>query len=147
MGPSRTRPRSPATRAAGKAAGARLLADRRISVPASARAQLTAGLVDLRLLSALTALSRHLPVSLVDFGNVGPGASAGVPFRFADLSQTSHAARPDAGPLTCGRVRSYLSGLDTRFRPVRTVPVVLPDGQAVLRVEFTAPSPLGMSGG
>jgi hypothetical protein len=24
--------------------------------------------------------------------------------------------------------------------------VVLPDGQAVLRVEFTAPSPLGMSG-
>jgi hypothetical protein len=24
--------------------------------------------------------------------------------------------------------------------------VVLPDGQAVVRVEFTAPSPLGMSG-
>ncbi len=78
--------------AARKAAGARLLADRRITVPATARAQLTAGLVDLRLLSALTALSRHLPVSLVDFGNVGPGASAGVPFRFADLSQTSQAA-------------------------------------------------------
>ena len=77
--------------AARKAAGARLLADRRITVPATARAQLTAGLVDLRLLSALTALSRHLPVSLVDFGNVGPGASAGVPFRFADLSQTSQA--------------------------------------------------------
>jgi len=26
------------------------------------------------------------------------------------------------------------------------VPVVLPDGQAVLRVEFTAPSPLQVSG-
>ena len=118
--------------AARKAAGARLLADRRISVPAPARAQLTAGLVDLRLLSALTALSRHLPVSIVDFGNVGPGASAGVPFRFADLSQAGQA----------DQARSYLNGLKGTLRPVRTVPVVLPDGQAVLRVEFTAPSPL-----
>ncbi len=124
-------------RAAGKAAGARLLADRRISVPASARAQLTAGLVDLRLLSALTALSRHLPVSLVEFGNVGTGASAGVPFRFADLSATGQAA---------ATVRSVLSGLNTALRPVRTVPVVLPDGQAVLRVEFAAPSPLRVPG-
>ena len=118
--------------AAGKAAGARLLADRRISVPAAPRAQLTAGLVDLRLLSALTALSRHQPVSIVQFGNVGTGASAGVPFRFADLSQAAQA----------GQTRSYLNGLKGAPRPVRTVPVVLPDGQAVLRVEFTAPSPL-----
>jgi len=120
-------------RAASEAAGTRLLAGRRISVPATVRAQLSAGLVDLRLLSALTALSRHLPVSIVDFGNVGPGASAGVPFRFADLSLAVQA-------------RSYLSGLTGKVRPARTVPVVLPDGQTVLRVEFTAPSPLGMSG-
>ena len=118
--------------AAGKAAGARLLADRRISVPAAPRAQLMAGLVDLRLLSALTALSRHQPVSIVQFGNVGTGASAGVPFRFADLSQAAQA----------DQTRSYLYGLKGALRPVRTVPVVLPDGQAVLRVEFTAPSPL-----
>ena len=123
--------------AAGKAAAARLLAVRRISVAASARAQLIAGLVDLRLLSALTALSRHLPVSLAGFGNVGTGASAGVPFRFADLSATGQAA---------AKVRSVLSGLNTAFRPVRTVPVVLPDGQAVLRVEFAAPSPLRVPG-
>jgi hypothetical protein len=119
--------------AAAKAAGARLLADRRISVQTSARSQLTEGLVDLRLLSALTALSRHQPVSVVDFGNVGTGASPGVPLRFADLSATGQAA---------ATVRSVLSGLDTTFRPVRTVPVVLPDGRSVLRVEFTAPSPL-----
>ena len=128
--------------AAAKAAGARLLADRRISVQTSARAQLTEGLVDLRLLSALTALARHLRVSVVDFGNVGPGVSAGIPLRYADLS-------PAGGLTQAGyarSVRSALSGLDTSFRPVRTVPVVLPDGQAVLRVEFTAPSPLGVSG-
>jgi hypothetical protein len=130
--------------AAAKAAGARLLADRRISVPATARAQLTAGLVDLRLLSALTALSGHLPVSLVSFPT-SPGASAGVPLRFADLSQTSQASQ--AAGLTQAAyvrsVRSYLGGLETSIRPVRTVPMVLPNGQAVLRVEFTAPSPPG----
>jgi len=119
--------------AAGKAAGASLLADRRIIVPAPARAQLNAGLVDLRLLSALTALSRHLPVSIVQFGNVGTGASPGMPLRFADLSATGQVAASE---------RSYLDGLKGTLRPVRTVPVVLPDGQAVLRVEFTAPSPL-----
>jgi len=131
--------------AASKAAGARLLAGRRVSGTPAARAQLTAGLVDLRLLSALTALSRHLPVRLVDFGNVGPGSSAGVPLRFADLSQASAVAGlTQAGYVRS--VRSALSGLNAGFRPVRTVPMVLPDGQAVLRVEFTAPSPLQPSG-
>jgi len=119
--------------AAGKAAGASLLADPGIIVPAPARAQLNAGLVDLRLLSALTALSRHLPVSIVQFGNVGTGASPGMPLRFADLSATGQVAASE---------RSYLDGLKGTLRPVRTVPLVLPDGQAVLRVEFTAPSPL-----
>ena len=128
--------------AAAKAAGARLLADRRITVQTSARSQLTGGLVDLRLMSALTVLSRHLPVSVVGFGNVGPGVSAGVPLRYADLS-------PAGGLTQAGysrSVRAALSGFDTSFRPVRTIPVVLPDGQAVLRVEFAAPSPLGISG-
>ncbi len=131
--------------AARKAAGAGLLAGRRISVPAAARAQLAAGLVDLRVLATLTALSRHLPVSLVEFGNVGQGASAGVPLRFADLSLTSQAGGL-AQAAYVRSVRSCLAGLKTIFRPARTVPVVLPDGRAVLRVEFTAPSPLGMSG-
>ena len=136
--------------AAAKAAGARLLADRRISVQTSARSQLTGGLVDLRLLSALTALSRHLRVSVMGFGNVGPGVSAGVPLRYADLSPTTPTTPTSpARPTQAGyarSVRSALSGLDTSIGPVRTVPVVLPDGQAVVRVEFTAPSPLGMSG-
>jgi hypothetical protein len=132
-------------RITGKAAGARLLADRRISVPASARAPLTAGLVDLRLLSALTALSSRVPVRLVDFGNAGTGASAGIPFRFADLSQAG--PRPGLTRTAYVRsVRAYLAGLKTTVRPARTVPMVLPDGQAVLRVEFTAPSPLTVPG-
>ncbi len=143
--------------AAAKAAGARLLADRRITVQTSARAQLTGGLVDLRLLSALTALSRHLRVSVMGFGSVGPGVSAGLPLRYADLSPetpTSPASPTSPTSQAVGQtqadyarsVRSALSGLDISIRPVRTVSVVLPDGQAVVRVEFTAPSPLGTSG-
>jgi hypothetical protein len=123
--------------AARKAAGTALLKDRQISIPAPARAQLAAGLVDMRVLQALTALSKHQPVSLVDFGNSGPGASPGIPLRFADLSATGQ---------VIARERDYLSALKGQFRPVRTVPVVLPDGQAVLRVEFTAPSPLRAPG-
>ena len=93
--------------AAAKAAGARLLADRRISVQTSARAQLTEGLVDLRLMSALTALSRHLPVSVVGFGNVGPGVSAGVPLRYADLSPATSPAS-QAGQTQAGYARSVV---------------------------------------
>ena len=85
--------------AARKAAGTRLLADQRISVPATTRAQLTSGLVDLRLLSALTTLSRHLPVSLVDFGNVGPGASAWPPVPLRRPGPGQPGGRPDAGRL------------------------------------------------
>ena len=132
--------------AAAKAAGARLLADRRISVQTSARSQLTGGLVDLRLLSALTALSRHLRVSVMGFGNVGPGVSAGVPLRYADLTPTTPISPTTPASQASQAVRSALNGLDTSIGPVRTVPVVLPDGQAVLRVEFTAPSPLGVTG-
>ena len=59
-------------------------------------------------MSALTALSRHLPVSVVGFGNVGPGVSAGVPLRYADLSPASQ-----AGGLTqAGYARSVRFGAE-----------------------------------
>ena len=37
-----------------------------------------------------------------------------------------------------------MSTVPVRFRPARMTTVARPDGQAVLRVEFTAPSPLGV---
>ena len=127
--------------AAGKTAGARLLRDRRITVLAPAAGQLAAGLVDVRLLPALTALARHEPITIVDFGNTGPGASAGIPLRYADLAQTDPAAgQPDAAYVRS--VRAYLS---TASPATMTTAAVL-DGQPVLRVEVTAPSPLALSG-
>jgi hypothetical protein len=42
-------------------------------------------------------------------------------------------------------LRAYLSTADVRFRPAIMTTVVA-DGQRVLRVEVTAPSPLGVFG-
>jgi hypothetical protein len=132
--------------AARKAAGAALLKDQRITVPPPAAGQLAAGLVDLRLLLLLGDLSRHQPVTLVQFGNTGPGASAGIPLRFVDLAEDNPAAGQSAAAYARS-LRAYLSTVKTGFRPATMTTAVLADGQPVLRVEVSAPSPLGVTGG
>ena len=127
-----------------KSAGAALLNDPQITVPATARAQLTAGAVDLRLLLAVTALAGHQPVSIAQFGDLGPGASPGVPLRAVDLAEDVRAAHL-APAAYVNSARAYLSTVDSKFRPASMTTAVLPGGRAVLRVEFAAPSPLGMS--
>ena len=47
--------------------------------------------------------------------------------------------------VTLPALRAYLSTVDVSFRPARMT-VVSADGQDVLRVEVTAPSPLGVIG-
>ena len=131
--------------AARKTSGAALLNDPQITVPALAGEQLAAGRVDSRLLLALAALAGHQPINIVQFGNIGSGAGAGIPLRFADLAENDQAAHM-ARAAYVRFVRAYLSTVSTKFRPARTVTVVLPTGQAVLRVEFTGPSPLGVFG-
>jgi len=127
-----------------KTSGAALLKYPHITVSAAARSQLVAGRVDSRLLLALALLAGREPVNIVRFGNTGPGASPGVPLRFADLAESVPAAH--LGRAAYARaVSAVLSGVYARVRPARVIsgPV---QGQAVLRVEFTAPSPLGKSG-
>jgi hypothetical protein len=125
--------------AARKTAGAALLRAQRITLLGPAAGQLAAGLVDVRLVLALTALARHQPISVVDFGNTGPGVSAGIPLRYADLAEADPAAA------YAQSVRAHLSTVNAIIRPARVVSLVLSDGQAILRVEYTAPSPLGES--
>jgi hypothetical protein len=43
-------------------------------------------------------------------------------------------------------VRAYLGQASTRYRPASMTTVVLANGQAVLRVDFSAPSPFGVFG-
>ena len=133
-----------AGRADRKTSGAALLNDPQITVSATARSQLLAGQVDSRLLLALASLARHQPIDIVRFGNLGPGASPGVPLCFADLAQSVPAAHMDPAAYVRA-VWAILSEADARIRPARAISGTA-QGQALFRVEFTAPSPLGKSG-
>ena len=132
-----------------KASGAALLNDSQIVISAAARNQLTVGQVDSRLVLALASLAGDQPISIVRFGNISPGASAGTPLRFADLAGNDQAAHMSSSAYARA-VRADLSAanaqLNAQLRPARTVTVVLPSGETVLRVEFTGPSPLGVFG-
>ncbi len=76
-----------------KTSGAELLRNPKLVMSAAGRAQLAAGHVDLRLLTTLAFMAGQKPLHIVDFGSIAPGASPGVPLRFADLAETDPAAR------------------------------------------------------
>jgi|HubBroStandDraft_1064217.scaffolds.fasta_scaffold02893_6 hypothetical protein len=127
-----------------KTSGAALLHDSQVAVSATARRQLLAGDVDLRLLLALASVAGHEPVDIVRFGNLGPGASPGVPLGFADLAESIPAAHMNTVAYARA-VWAILNGVDVPIRPERAIsgPV---QGQAILRIEFASPSPLGNLG-
>lgn len=136
--------------AARKEAGAGLLDDSQITVSAVARNQLASGQVDSRLMLALASLAGSQPINIVKFWNTGPGASAGIPLRFADLAENDQATHLSSSAYT----RAVFVDLSTanadfraspQIRPARTVPAML-QGLAVVQVEFTAPTPLGVFG-
>ena len=128
-----------------KNAGAGLLNDQQITVPVLASAQLSGGQVDSRLLLALAGLAARHPIRIVQFGNDGPRASADIPLRFVDLAENVPAAHL-ARAAYVRSVRAYLSSVNASFRPAAMTTVLLANGQAVLRVEVAAPSPLGVLG-
>jgi hypothetical protein len=112
-----------------------------ITVSAEAKKQLLAGQPDSRLLLAIASLASKQPVDILDFGNIGPGAGPAVPLRFADVAESDQAVRM-ASPAYTRALRASLDAVSTEFRPTALVTVILPDGQAALRIEFTAPTPL-----
>jgi hypothetical protein len=127
-----------------RTSGAALLDDPQVAVSATARRQLLAGEVDLRLLLALASVAGHEPMDIVRFGSLGPGASPGVPLGFADLAESIPAAHMNTVAYVSA-VWAILDGGDASIRPERAIsgPV---QGQAILRVEFASPSPLGTLG-
>jgi hypothetical protein len=132
-----------------KASGAQLLHSGRIAAGALARRELTAGQIDGRLLLAIAQMAATHPMFIVDFGRPAPGAGPDMPLRQADLAEDAHAHRHADHVVSAGYVRSMVSFLHAQhgqFRAARVQTVRLPDGAAVLRVEFTAPSPLGLLG-
>jgi hypothetical protein len=115
-----------------------LLENPRVTAPAAARRQLQDGQVDSRLLLTLAQLASQRPLSIVAFGDRAPGASPGIPLRSADLAATGDAA---------GRARqmsTFAHQLQGFFAGARIRAVHLASGHDVVRVEFAAPSPLGV---
>jgi hypothetical protein len=130
--------------AARRAVGALLLRNPHVRVSPAGRRELAAGQVDARLLSAIGALATPYHVDITGFGTPAAGASPGVPLRWADISPIPAGRARDA--TTLDSVKRFLLAQQPPFRPADVTTVRLASGQAVLHVEFTAPSPLGLLG-
>jgi len=126
-----------------RSSGAQLLRNSRITTSASARAQLASGQVDTRLLTAIAFLSHQHPLDIVGFGGSAPGASPGVPLRYAYLAVPDPAAHVPAY-LYVKSLAAVIAGLQPPYVPWNVGPVVLPDGQRVLQIGYPAPSPLDL---
>jgi hypothetical protein len=128
--------------AARRDSGAQLAQTDRIEASVTAMGQLSTGKVDSRLLITIAGLAALNPVHIVAFGPPDPGGGNASMLRSAELAD-ARAARADG----LASVRSMLSYLRTQqgsYRALRTSVVRLAGGQAGLRVEFAAPSPLGL---
>jgi hypothetical protein len=122
--------------------GRQLLRNARIGVAPVAKLQLASGQVDSRLLITLATLSGQGPVSVAAFGDSGPGAGAGAPLREAELVAPANAKS--------GYLQSMISLLRAQQQPYlanSVTLVTLANGQQAVRIEFAAPSPLGLLSG
>jgi hypothetical protein len=122
--------------------GRQLLRNSRVTVTPPARQQLATGQVDSRLLITIATLSGQGPVSVVAFGDSGPGASPGAPLREAELAAPAGAKN--------GYLHSMILLLQAQQQPylANSVTLVrLANGQQAVRIEFAAPSPLGLLSG
>lgn len=115
------------------AAGEQLLRNKRITAAGMARAALTGGRVDVRLLVVLAALAAREPVRVVAFGDPSPGA-ADMPLRSAQIDTRDVAA-----------LRSAFVFLRAQLPPYQAV---LTRGKHnLLTIQFDAPSPLDLASG
>jgi hypothetical protein len=127
--------------AARRSAGAQLLHSQRIGVAGPAAGQLQAGQVDSRLLIMLAMLASQHPWRVVAFGGASPGVAA-APFRQVIITG------PDAGDLAASL--AVVRAQRAPYQPAQAAIVRLPGGQAApsgqlaLRIDFAAPSPLGL---
>jgi hypothetical protein len=122
--------------------GGVLLRNSRISAAPAARAQLAAGQVDTRLLTILATLTHQGTVSIVAFGDSGPGADPGVPLRAVEL-----ASPPGAKSGYLSSVLALLRAQQAPYLPNTATLARLAGGQEIARIEFAAPSPLGLLSG
>jgi hypothetical protein len=118
--------------------GDQLLRNANLHLSAGAQGELAAGHVDARILITLAALAHSVPVYIQQFGDAGPGATAGTPLRSMTIS---------AAPLPhdAGYLAEVLAFLRAQRAPFLATTTVSGTGAAtVLQVVFPAPGPLGL---
>ena len=130
--------------AARASAGRQLLRNPRLHASGPARSTLAAGQVDSRLLTAFAALATMHIVDVVDLPLAASGASPGMPLRAADIAPAGPGIRHR--PSTVASLARFLRNQLAPFRPASITMVRLASGRPVLRVEYGAPSPLGLLG-
>lgn len=129
--------------AARVAAGRQLLRNPRLHPSPAARQVLTAGQADGRLLADIAALAAGHPLRVIGFGAAPAGLSPGQPVRTADIAPAGFGTiqKPDNLRL----LARLLLAEPARYRPASLTRLRLAGGTAVLRLTFTAPSPLGLA--
>lgn len=116
-------------------AGRVLLRDRNIQAASGARPALLAGRVDPRLLANLSVLAAQMPIRLVAFDDLSPGADSSVPLRGAEIG----AASPGALPV----ILSFLRAQQGAYAPSVATPARDTSGSALVTVWFQAPGLAG----
>jgi hypothetical protein len=131
--------------AARREAGSQLLRNPRISVSPAARRELASGRVDPRLLITLAAVAAAGPVRVTAFADSGPGASPGTPLRTVELSVAARAGgRAGRGAAALRSILVFVRGQRPPYLPAHAGIVRGARGGAVLSIEFSAPSPVGL---
>lgn len=124
-------------------AGAKLLRNPLVAISRTARKQLAAGRVDSRLLITLNALAVRHRMRILSFGAAAPGASSGIPLRWAEISPGG--PRPvDGGATALKSALAFLRAQRPPYVPEHLRHVTLPGGRPALWIEFGAPSQLGL---
>jgi hypothetical protein len=125
-----------------KLATAELLQSPAVTVAGPPRRQLLGWRVDARLLTMISYLATLGRVSIMAFGDSGPGAGAGGLLRSARLGIETQSGRP-AGPAAVRGALEVLSQAQAPYGPTRYQIGTLPGGGLVLDIEYAAPAPLG----
>ena len=117
---------------------AQLLTNTHVQASASARQQLAAGQVDPRLLVTLSTLAALMPLRLIAFEDLSPGASTDVPLRGAEIGA--------AAPAGLSAMAAFMRAQQGEFAPAVARITQDASGQRVFIVRYDAPGPMGLEG-
>jgi hypothetical protein len=123
--------------------GRELVGSGKLRLTGQARSQLAAGLVDTRLMSTLASVSTDHRLGVRAFADAG-NPSTVAPYRTVLIYSVDGAAPSAANPRTAAVLR-FLRAQDPPYQPLAAEVIRSPDlMRPVVRIRYSAPSPLGL---